>query len=264
MKKLFIATSIALSLNAAFAPLANAGTYSIDPEQKKEEKTNEAIGFGTGAIAGAAVGGPVGALVGGIFGILIADDVNDTNQLEQSQLSLAQAKQSVAEQQQNILALQTNISKMQHQQMAQLASYNDVSTDTWLNELANFETNLQFKTASFLVEDVYASQLSSLASILSSYPQLKVKVTGYADNRGDSEYNKSLSVQRAQSVKEYLLSKNVKASQINVFGEGETTIATKDTTLEEGNTKSNRENLVFARKVNITLVKPNQQMTAAN
>jgi sortase system peptidoglycan-associated protein len=263
MKKLILATTIAMSLNAAFTPSASAGSYSADDEQKKIEKTNEAIGFGSGALAGAAVGGPLGAMIGAIFGILIADDVNDKDQLASANSRLELANNEVEQQQQNIIALQTNIQKMQHKQMVQLVSYNEASNDTWLNELSNLETNLQFKTASFIVEDVYKSQLNSLAAILSSYPQLKVKVTGYADNRGDSSYNKNLSEQRAEAVKRYLEENMVKPSQISISGEGETTVSS--TTTSQGNDRiETREDLFFARKVNLSLVKPNQQMTAAN
>lgn len=259
MKKLLIASSIALCLNTAYTPSASANSYSPDPKQETKERTNEAIGFGSGAIAGAAVGGPIGAIIGGMFGIFIADDINGDGQLLDAKETLAHAEQRLAKQQENIVALQSNIQKMQQQQMIQLASYDEASSATWLNELANFETNLQFKTASFLVEEVYQSQLNSLASILSSYPQLKVKVTGYADKRGDSVYNKTLSEKRAQAVKEYLLNNSVKASQISVSGEGETSITSTNT-----NNEFVSEDLFFARKVNVSLVKPNQQMTAAN
>jgi peptidoglycan-associated lipoprotein len=272
MKKLIIATTIALCLNAAYTPLANASTYSAKPEQKKIEKTNEIIGFSSGAIAGAAVGGPLGAIVGGIFGILISDDVNDKSRLENANSTIAQADQSLKQQQQSIIALQTDIQKMQHQQMTQLASFDDQSNDTWLNQISHFETNLQFKTASFLVEDIYKSQLNSLASILLNYPQLKVKVSGFADNRGDYQYNKNLSEQRAQAVKDYLVNNHVKPTQISISGEGETTVSAIKTNLvdntdlnvDQQQRSINSENLFFARKVNITLVNPNQQMTAAN
>jgi peptidoglycan-associated lipoprotein len=272
MKKLLIASTITFCLSAAFTPSASAGSYSTNPEQKVVEKTNEMIGFGSGAIAGAAVGGPLGALVGGIFGILIADDVNDSDQLNSANNIIAQANHSLEQQQQNIIALQTDIQTMQHQQMIQLASYNEQSNDGWLNEIANFETNLQFKTASFLVEDLYKSQLTILASILVSYPQLKVKVTGFADSRGDSIYNQSLSEQRAQAVKQFLVNNNVKPTQISISGAGETSVGSSKISLNDNlhtntqmqQTPASVENLFFARKVNISLVKPNQQMTAAN
>lgn len=264
MKKLLVATTIALCLSTAFTPLAHASSYSDSPEQKKEEKTNEMLGFGSGALAGAAIGGPIGAFVGGIFGILIANDMNGDNQLDNAKQNLAQANHNVEQQQQNILALQTDLQKMQNQQMVQLATFDEQSSDTWLNEIGNFESNLQFKTASFLVEDIYKNQLNSLASILANYPQLRVKIVGFADKRGESTYNKILSEQRANAVKQYLVSNSVNTNQIDISGEGETSITQSSLTIDGQQTPSNIEDLFFARKVNISLINPKQQMTAAN
>lgn len=264
MKKLFIATTIALSLTVAFNPSASAGSYSKDPEQKKVEKTNEMIGFGTGALAGAAVGGPLGAFVGGIVGIFLADDVNDTQQLANVNKDLAQANHSLAQQRNSIIALQGDLHKSQQQQMIQLATYSEQPIDIWLNEISNFETNLQFKTASFVIEDTYKSQLNSLASLLKTYPQLTVKLTGFADNRGDSHYNKRLSEQRAQAVEQYLLSEDVKSSQVSVVGEGETTLTPAQTNTDEATANMSIEDLFFARKVNVRLIPLAVQMTAAN
>ena len=264
MKKLLVATTIALCLSTALTPIAQASTLSDLPEQKNKQKTNEMIGFSSGAIAGAAVGGPLGAIIGGVFGIMIADDINGDAQLDYANESLAQVTQSLELEQQNIQVLQSNLLKVQRQKMVQLATYDEQTSDSWLNEIGNFETNLQFKTASFLVEDVYTSQLNSLSSILTSYPKLKVKVTGFADVRGDSVYNKILSEQRANAVKQYLVDNNVNTNQITFSGEGETTITSVNVIANGKQIATNIEDLFFARKVNIRLIKPNQQMTAAN
>lgn len=264
MKKLLIATTIALCLTHAFTPSAHASNEHNSTKQTTEEKTNEMVGFGSGAVAGALIGGPVGAVIGGIFGLMVADDINGDTQLSTSQQNLAQARHSLEQQQNSIIALQTDLQKMQRQQMVQLASFDEQSDSQWLNEIGDFETNLQFKTASFLIEDVYTSQLNSLASILTSYPQLKVKVAGFADERGDSSYNKILSEKRAQAVKQFLVDNKVNINQIDTSGEGET--SPSFTTLPTSGEKqtSNVESLFFDRKVNIRLIKPNQQMTAAN
>lgn len=50
----------------------------------------------------------------------------------------------------------------------------------------------------------------------------RVSVTGHADRIGSSENNQQLSVSRAESVKRYLVSKNVQSDRIAVIGKGET------------------------------------------
>lgn len=49
----------------------------------------------------------------------------------------------------------------------------------------------------------------------------RVNVTGHADRIGSSENNQQLSVSRAESVKNYLVSKNVQSDRITVIGKGE-------------------------------------------
>ena len=256
MKKLLLVTTIALSLglastNTAFAKPSNSQSPQ---DSTSQEGKNGLLGFGSGAIAGAAVGGPVGAVVGGIIGILIAEDVNNKNEIEQKDLALAQANTELEQQYKDFVALQSHIETLEQQKIVRLAAFESKANEEWLADLSNFETDLQFKTASFLIEDNYTTQLNSLADILNNYPSLAVELTGYADHRGDSQYNKTLSTQRAEAVKTYLLERDVKTNQIKVSGAGEYQQAE--------NTKS--EDLFFARKVNVNLIKAKQQMTASN
>ena len=54
-----------------------------------------------------------------------------------------------------------------------------------------------------------------------------VKVVGHADRIGSHSYNQKLSVKRADSVKDYLVSKGVPADKITASGVGETQPVTK-------------------------------------
>jgi OOP family OmpA-OmpF porin len=54
-----------------------------------------------------------------------------------------------------------------------------------------------------------------------------IVVTGHTDRFGSSAYNQKLSEQRAQSVKSYLVSKNIQANRIDAIGKGETQPMTK-------------------------------------
>lgn len=49
-----------------------------------------------------------------------------------------------------------------------------------------------------------------------------ILVTGHADRIGSKEYNQKLSVRRANTVKDYLVSKDVPAGRIDAEGKGET------------------------------------------
>ena len=54
-----------------------------------------------------------------------------------------------------------------------------------------------------------------------------IEVTGHADRFGSPAYNQKLSERRANGVKDYLVSKNITASQITATGHGETQPETK-------------------------------------
>jgi peptidoglycan-associated lipoprotein len=53
-----------------------------------------------------------------------------------------------------------------------------------------------------------------LATIMSQYPDYKLTVEGYCDERGSSEYNVALGEARAKSAKEYLVSVGVSSDQL--------------------------------------------------
>lgn len=84
-----------------------------------------------------------------------------------------------------------------------------------LDFLANAMDMVHFETASNeLTKDSYAV-LDKVATILQKYPDYKLKVSGYTDNRGDSKTNKLLSITRAFNVKRYLVyDKDIRLARI--------------------------------------------------
>ncbi|MFC3122189.1 sortase-associated OmpA-like protein PdsO [Agaribacter flavus] len=253
MKKTILATSLFLALNVVSAGNAKAS----DEVKTAKESKNELIGFSSGLVAGAAVGGPVGAIVGGIFGIFIADDVNDEDKKNAQRQALNQAEYALSKQENKIIALQSDLEKLHQAKSIQLANFKEAQTKQILEVLPKLETNIQFKTASFIVEEEYTSQLDKLASLLNAYPELTVSVNGFADQRGDSHYNKVLSEQRAKAIAEYLTAKNVQASQIDYTGFGET-----QPQLNAQMTPS-AEEYFFDRRATLKINPSQQNMTAA-
>jgi peptidoglycan-associated lipoprotein len=59
-----------------------------------------------------------------------------------------------------------------------------------------------------------------LATIMSQYPDYKLTVQGYCDERGSSEYNLALGEARAKSAKEYLVSVGVGSDQLSTVSYG--------------------------------------------
>ena len=67
----------------------------------------------------------------------------------------------------------------------------------------------------------------------------KVIITGHTDNKGTAAYNKKLSLRRAQSVRDYLVSLGVDAKKLEVRGEG-LSKPVADNSTDEGRAKNRR------------------------
>ena len=66
-----------------------------------------------------------------------------------------------------------------------------------------------------------------------------IDIIGHTDSDGSEEYNQALSVRRAESVKDYLVSEDVDASIIDVSGEGESNPVVSNAT-KEGRAENRR------------------------
>lgn len=80
---------------------------------------------------------------------------------------------------------------------------------------------INFVTGSDEITAASRSGLDKVADTLIKNGDLNVEVAGYTDDRGDSNFNQSLSQKRAQSVKEYLQSSGVAANRMTAKGYGE-------------------------------------------
>lgn len=80
---------------------------------------------------------------------------------------------------------------------------------------------LTFATGSANIDAKTATEVDNVAKILSTYPDVKVEVTGYTDNTGDAAANVKLSKQRADAVKTRLVSQGgIAANRIMTNGLG--------------------------------------------
>ncbi|MFA3791491.1 sortase-associated OmpA-like protein PdsO [Aliiglaciecola sp. SL4] len=248
MKKriLFPLTAIALCLSAN-----GLAAQSVSKSRTTEEQTNEAIGFGSGAVAGGLVAGPVGAIVGGLFGVLIAEDVNNDNALEASESELAKVQSELSQQESELLALQKRYAQAQQESQVQLVAM-DKEIERVMQEM---ESNIQFRTASYVLESHFKPQLDLVAKGLKNNPQLVVSLSGFSDSRGDDSFNQALSEQRVVSVKDYLLSQGVNDKQVLTLSFGET---------QPVSAESDNEDFFFDRRVLVRVAEGQQAMTASN
>jgi outer membrane protein OmpA-like peptidoglycan-associated protein len=67
----------------------------------------------------------------------------------------------------------------------------------------------------------------------------RVMITGFTDNVGGADFNTTLSLQRAEAVRAYLVSLGADAAKLQVSGAGETK-PIADNSTEEGRAKNRR------------------------
>jgi outer membrane protein OmpA-like peptidoglycan-associated protein len=79
---------------------------------------------------------------------------------------------------------------------------------------------VQFATGTADLNSAARESLARLAGIVASYPDLKFKIEGHTDNVGTTDTNSVLSLQRAISVRDYLVGQRVAASNIDAEGLG--------------------------------------------
>lgn len=88
-------------------------------------------------------------------------------------------------------------------------------------------------------------KLAKVSGILLAYPDLKVQVEGYTDNIGSDEYNQKLSEERADSVRDYLVSQSVPDGNVTAKGFGMAD-PVADNSTNQGRAKNRRVELVVS------------------
>jgi cytochrome c oxidase subunit 2 len=98
---------------------------------------------------------------------------------------------------------------------------------------------VQFESGSTTLTKDSEYQLNDLAEILTKYATMSIEVGGHTDNAGNVAANRALSQQRANVVRDYLVTKGIAATRLTAVGYGDSKpLDTNDT--EEGRQKNRR------------------------
>ncbi len=81
--------------------------------------------------------------------------------------------------------------------------------------------NIFFKTASAELLAESQPEIERLQTLLNENTEIKIRIVGHTDNVGNSEYNKGLSQQRADAVKNKLIELGVSHTRLSTIGMGE-------------------------------------------
>jgi len=80
--------------------------------------------------------------------------------------------------------------------------------------------NVFFDIDDYTLKSTSFAELNTLVEILNDNPSLRIEIAGHTDNTGLSAHNDTLSEQRANSVRDYLLSQGISHSRITAKGFG--------------------------------------------
>lgn len=163
-----------------------------------------AVGAGVGALIGGGKGTWIGALVGSALGAGTGALVGNSMDRQKKQLE---------------------------QQLAEVKELQSKTDTTYIVQTVKDSNNLDaiklvmgnsvlFPTGSSKLSAAAQAALSRVAYNLKQFPETDVTVVGYTDNTGGEALNQRLSLERAQSVVNYLEQLGIPSSRLKAVGNG--------------------------------------------
>ena len=178
-------------LSVVVAALVATGCESMS-ERQKGTAIGAGVGAATGAVIGSATGGKAGtgAVIGGAIGAVAGNLWS--KRMEDKRIAMEQATRGTG----------IDVARTQDNQLK-------------VNVPADFSFDIgrsNVKPEMWPVLDQFAQGLD---------PNMRVRIVGHTDNTGSDAVNNPLSVDRAQSVRDYLAARGVASSRVETSGRGE-------------------------------------------
>jgi outer membrane protein OmpA-like peptidoglycan-associated protein len=188
-------------------------------ERQKGTAVGAGVGAGVGAVIGSATGGKAGtgAVIGGALGAVAGNLWS--KRMEDRRNAMEQATKGTS----------VEVSRTADNQLK-----------------LNIPNDISFDTGSYTIKPQLRAVLDPFANSLRDDPAARVAIIGHTDNTGSDAVNNPLSVERAQSVRDYLTARGIAGSRVETAGRGEREPIAENTT-EAGRAK-NRRVEIFLRE----------------
>lgn len=181
-----------------FLSLVMVGCTTTDPYTGEQKTNNTTKGAGIGAVAGAVIGAASasksdrkkGALIGAAAGGAIGGGVG--NYMDRQESALRQRLQGSGVQ----VRREGN------------------------NLYLVMPGNITFASNRSEIRSDFYEVLNSVSLVLQEFNKTAIKVSGHTDSTGGDALNQTLSEQRANSVRSYLITQNVASGRIQAYGYG--------------------------------------------
>ena len=185
-------------MRSTMGALAAAALLTAGCADMSERQRGTAQGAGVGAVAGAVLGSVTGgkagsgAVIGGALGAVVGNIWSKRQ--EDRRVALEKATRGTGVE----------------------------VTRTADNQLKlNIPNDVSFDINSANIRPAMHSVLDPFASNLRDDPKARIDIVGHTDSTGSDAVNNPLSVERANSVRDYLLSRGVPAATVRTEGRGE-------------------------------------------
>jgi outer membrane protein OmpA-like peptidoglycan-associated protein len=188
-------------------------------ERQKGTAVGAGVGAGVGAVIGSATGGRAGtgAVIGGALGAVAGNLWS--KRMEDRRYAMEQATRG------------TNVEV----------------TRTEDNQLKlNIPNDISFDSGSAAIKPQLRSVLDPFANSLRDDPTARLVIVGHTDNTGSDAINNPLSIERANSVRDYLTTRGMASARVETAGRGEREPVAENNT-ESGRAK-NRRVEIFLRE----------------
>ena len=190
--------SFILALSAATLAMGLGACTTIDPYTGEQKTSNTTKGAGVGAVVGAVIGAASasdedrkkGALAGAVAGGAIGAGVG--NYMDRQEAALRQKLAG------------SGVQVKREGNTIQLV----------------MPGNITFATGRYEIKQDFYGVLDSVATVLTEFNRTAIKVAGHTDSTGSASLNQTLSEQRAESVRSYLLNRKVAAGRVQAVGYG--------------------------------------------
>jgi outer membrane protein OmpA-like peptidoglycan-associated protein len=225
--------------------IATVATLTLSTQTAFAEPTKEErIGVGSGAVIGALAGGPVGFIIGAAVGGKLGDSFgNKSDEIESLQSSLEVSRESVANLERGVDELSIEVEQIK-----------DIASPELIRLMqAGIDMDLLFRTDEFALTDTTGDRLSQMAASLASMQDVRIKLDGFADERGDETYNHALSERRVEFVRNLFISAGVQPTRISTSAHGESVAQAPDA-----------DSYALERRVSVKLFIDNAESVAAN
>ncbi|MBN4053876.1 OmpA family protein [Haliea sp. AH-315-K21] len=248
---LILASLVFTAINTAIAsPLEDLSNL------EQAGTRHEATGFFGGAILGGLVAGPPGAVAAAMLGLISTSARSEQNekQLLTSHLNQSQGELVALQNQQRDLErrYQLALQEIENTNLRRVSLTDQISNmQDSLACCSDTALSMHFQTNSAVIEQHYREALEELAITAEDIDNPIIMVNGYADARGTSVDNQTLSERRVDAVVRTLLALGINPQHIQstAFGESRTI-----------GESENVESLFFDRRVNVELRSANNEL----